>query len=57
MLIAFIVLVYLIIAFLSYKYIVSKWNHETWEKIMISLSWICVIPLWFIYKINKIFSK
>ena len=55
MLIGIIILLYLIISFMTYKFIVSKWKHPMWEKVMISLSWICVIPLWIIKKIQMAF--
>ena len=50
-----VVLVYLIIAWFAYDKFISKWNHPTWEKIMISLSWICVLPLYGIRKIQEKF--
>ncbi len=56
MLIGIIILLYLIISFMTYKFIVSKWKHPMWEKVMISLSWICVIPLWIIKKIQMAFQ-
>ena len=56
MLIGIIILLYLIISFVTYKFVVSKWNHPMWEKVMISLSWICIIPLWIIRKIQMLFK-
>lgn len=47
------ILVYLVIAGFTYKQFVSKWNHPQWEKIWISLSWICIIPLYGIRKIQE----
>ena len=52
MLTAIIVLVYLIIAFLAYKYVISKWDNKEWEKIIFSLIWILVLPIWGIYKLH-----
>lgn len=55
--ISIIVVIYLIIAFLGYNYVFKKWDNPKWENIMISLSWICVIPLYGIRKIQELFSK
>lgn len=52
MLIGIIILLYLILAFVAYKFVISKWSHPMWEKVMLSLSWICIIPLWVIHKIH-----
>lgn len=54
MLIAILVIVYLIISALGYNFVFKKWDNPTWENIMISLSWICVIPLWGIRKLQEL---
>ena len=51
--ISIIVVIYLIITFLGYNYIFKKWDNPKWENIMISLSWICIIPLYGIRKIHE----
>ena len=56
MLIAILVIVYLIIAALGYNFVFKKWDNPTWENIMISISWICVIPLWGIRKLQELFN-
>ena len=48
-----IALIWIIGAFIAYKYIVSKWANPKWENIMISISWPCMIPLWIIHKIHN----
>ena len=40
MIIATIIIIYLIIAFIFFKKF--KWNHPKWEQIMLSLSWPCI---------------
>ena len=46
------IIVYLVIALLFFKKF--KWtNHPLWERIMLSLSWICAIPLYGIKKILR----
>lgn len=52
-LISLIVLLYLIIAFFAYKYVIVKWDNKTWEKVLFSLFWIGIIPLWVIHKIHN----
>jgi len=52
-----IILVYLLASFGSYKFIISKWSHPLWEKIMLSLSWICILPLYGIRKFQETFWK
>lgn len=47
------ILIYLVIAYFTYNKIVSKWNNPKWENIMISLSWICLLPLYGIRKIQE----
>ena len=47
------ILIYLIIGFFTYKFVVSKWNMPKWEKIWTSLSWICIIPLYGVRKIQE----
>lgn len=51
-LIVLLVLLYLAGAFISYKYAISKWNNKEWEKVLFSLIWILIIPLWAIYKLH-----
>lgn len=51
-LISLIVLLYLIIAFFAYKYVIVKWDNKEWEKVIFSLIWILIIPLWAIYKLH-----
>ena len=53
--ITILVLIYLVIAYLAYKYIISEWKQPTWEKVMLSLSWILILPLWGIYKLHFLF--
>ena len=50
-----IILAYLIIAFIAYKFCISKWDNKEWEKILFSLIWILVLPLLLIYKIHMLF--
>ena len=38
------IIVYLIIAELTWQFIVKKLDNPAWWNIMISLSWICFIP-------------
>ena len=40
------IVAYLIIAGLTWQFIVKKWDNPAWENIMISLSWIYLIPLY-----------
>jgi hypothetical protein len=51
-LIVLFILLYLAGAFFSYKYAISKWNNKDWEKVLFSLIWILVIPIWGIYKLH-----
>jgi len=50
------IVAYLIIAGLTWQFIVKKWDNPAWENIMISLSWICLIPLYGIRKLQEWFS-
>jgi len=50
-----IILIYLVLAFVAYKYFISKWNNAEWEKILFSLIWIIVLPIWGIYKLHFLF--
>lgn len=50
------IIAYLIIAGLTWQFIVKKWDNPAWENIMISLSWICLIPLYGIRKLQEWFS-
>ena len=56
MVISCIIALYLIIAYLTYNKVIVNWNHPKWEKIMLSLSWICIIPLYGIRKLQELFS-
>jgi hypothetical protein len=48
------IIAYLIIAALTYQFYMKKSeSHETWEKIMLSLSWFALPPLWIIHKIHN----
>ena len=47
------ILIYLVVAYFTYEKLVKKWIHPKWEKIMMSLSWICIIPCYVVYWINK----
>lgn len=55
MIVALIILVYLLIAFGAYKLFIQKWNNKEWEKVIFSLIWPLVLPLWGIYKLHKMF--
>ena len=46
-----IILVYLVIAALAYKYVVG--DHPVWEKVMMSIGWPLLIPLYLVYWIHK----
>ncbi len=48
------ILAYLIIAGLTYQFIVKKWDNPTWENVMLSLAWICMIPLYGIHKLHNL---
>lgn len=50
-----IILIYLIIAPLTYKFVVAKGDQPVWEKIMMSIGWPLLIPLYLIYWIHKNF--
>ena len=50
--IVLLVILYLIIAVLAYKYAIKDWNNKEWEKVIFSLMWILVIPIWAIYKLH-----
>jgi hypothetical protein len=50
--IVLLVLLYLVIAFVAYKRWISKWDNKEWEKVLFSLFWIGVLPLWAIYKLH-----
>lgn len=50
------IVAYLIIAGMTWQFIVKKWDNPAWENIMISLSWICLIPLYGIRKLQEWFS-
>ena len=47
------IIVYLVIAYFTYEKLVKNWNNPKWENIMMSLSWICIIPCYVVYWINK----
>jgi hypothetical protein len=48
-----IILIYVIIAALVYKYVVNKGDQPVWEKIMMSIGWPLMIPLYGIYWLHK----
>ena len=50
------ILLYLIIAFCVYEYKIKNSSHAKWENIMISISWICIIPIWILKKIQDAFK-
>ena len=50
-----IILAYLAIAFVSYKYAISKWNNKVWEKVIFSLIWPLTWIVWGIYKLHFLF--
>lgn len=50
-----IILVYFAIAWFTYKKFTSTWNKSKWEQIALSFSWICILPLYGIRKIQEIF--
>ena len=47
------IIVYLIIAELTWQFIVKKLDNSVCENIMISLSWICFIPFRGIMKLQE----
>lgn len=47
------IVIYLLITYLTYKNFVIKWNQPKWEKMMLSLGWICILPLYGIRKIQE----
>jgi hypothetical protein len=51
------ILIYLICAWAAYKYVISKWSQPKWEKVMLSLAWILMLPLYGINKLNDIGRK
>ena len=55
MLTLLIVLIYLVIAFVAYKYFISKWNNKEWEKVVFSLIWPLTLIVWGIYKLHFLF--
>ena len=48
-----IILVYLLIAFGAYKKYIIKWNNTKFEKIMFSLIWPLILPLYGVRKIQE----
>lgn len=52
--IALIILLYLLIAFATYQFVFLKKENPKWEKVALSLSWICVLPLYAIRKIQEL---
>ena len=53
MILAIIILVYLIISFLTFKKWVCKWNNTEFEKVMFSLIWPLILPLYGVRKIQE----
>lgn len=47
-----IVILYLAIAALAYKYAIKDWNNKEWEKVIFSLIWPLTLVVWGIYKLH-----
>lgn len=48
-----IILIYLIIAGFTYKFITSKWDNQKWENIAMGIGWPLLIPLYGVYWLHK----
>ena len=47
------IIVYLAIAGFTYNKFVSKWDNKKWEKILFSLFWVGILPLYGVRKIHE----
>lgn len=47
------IVVYLIVAYATYEFKVQEWKQPKWEKIVISLSWPCLVILYGIKSLLK----
>ena len=49
-----IIVVYLLIAFIVYKKYMADAKQPEWEKILLSIAWILLLPLWLIHKLHML---
>ena len=52
-----VIILYLIIAAITYFKVFKDSDHDKFENIMLSLSWICVLPMYGFKKIQDLFIK
>ena len=52
-----VIILYLIIAAITYFKVFKDSDHDKFENIMLSLSWICVLPMYGFKKLQDLFFK
>ena len=48
-----VILLYVVVGILTYKYIINKWDNTKFEKVWFSCVWIALIPLYVIHLLHN----